>query len=113
MELCPDAKILAQHLCHIELERLSFIGPEEFVEAFARENSHSKASAKGPKKTQNLESYVQWFNRLSYFVGSEICKVFDFCSAFLYFSISSVTQFLISSNQLFLAHKKEGSCQSD
>lgn len=95
MELCPDANILAQHLCHIELERLSFIGPEEFVEAFARENSHSKASVKGPKKTQNLESYVQWFNRLSYFVGSEICKVLDLCSvfSFWYFQCDTVTNF--------------------
>lgn len=27
------------------------------------------------KKTRNLESYVQWFNRLSYFVATEVCKV--------------------------------------
>ncbi len=25
------------------------------------------------KKTNNLEAYVQWFNRLSYFVATEIC----------------------------------------
>ena len=27
------------------------------------------------KKTNNLEAYVQWFNRLSYFVATEICMV--------------------------------------
>lgn len=75
MELCPDPKVLAQHLCHIELERLSFIGSEEFVQAFAQENVASESPSIDAKKTQNLESYVQWFNRLSYLVGSEICKV--------------------------------------
>lgn len=27
------------------------------------------------KRTNNLESYVQWFNRLSYFIATEICMV--------------------------------------
>lgn len=78
MELCPDPKVLAQHLCHIELERLSFIGPEEFVQTFIHENlgqSQQNTTSVDAKKTCNLESYVQWFNRLSYLVGSEICKV--------------------------------------
>lgn len=35
-ELCPSASVLAQQLTHVELERLSFIGPEEFVQAFAK-----------------------------------------------------------------------------
>lgn len=74
MELCPEPKILAQQLCHIELERLYYIGPEEFVQAFVQEHS-SGEHCTDKKKTCNLESYVQWFNRLSYLVGSEICRV--------------------------------------
>lgn len=75
MELCPDPKILAQHLCHVELERLSFIGPEEFVQTFAQENEACETNLANAKKTKNLEAYIDWFNRLSYLVGSEICKV--------------------------------------
>nr|CAD7593738.1 unnamed protein product [Timema genevievae] len=73
-ELCPNPALLAQQLTHIELERLSYIGPEEFVQAFAKENPHLETSFKDMKKTRNLESYVQWFNRLSYFVATEVCK---------------------------------------
>lgn len=75
IEMCPNAAELAQQLTHIELERLSFIGPEEFVQAFAKENPHVEPSLKEMKKTRNLEAYVQWFNRLSYFVATHICKV--------------------------------------
>ncbi|KAK7866810.1 hypothetical protein R5R35_005243 [Gryllus longicercus] len=73
-ELCPSPTLLAQQLTHIELERLSYIGPEEFVQAFAKDNPHLETSFKDMKKTRNLESYVQWFNRLSYFVATEVCK---------------------------------------
>ncbi|XP_031783068.1 uncharacterized protein LOC100119697 isoform X1 [Nasonia vitripennis] len=73
-ELCPSATVLAQQLTHVELERLSYIGPEEFVQAFAKESPHLETSFKDMKKTRNLESYVQWFNRLSYFVATEVCK---------------------------------------
>ncbi|GLH05570.1 Ras-GEF domain-containing family member 1B [Gryllus bimaculatus] len=66
--------ILTLQLTHIELERLSYIGPEEFVQAFAKDNPHLETSFKDMKKTRNLESYVQWFNRLSYFVATEVCK---------------------------------------
>lgn len=93
-ELCTGPLQLAHQLTHIELERLSHIGAEEFVQAFAKENllvmpgseSQSRppaasattaatASTADIKKTRNLESYVQWFNRLSYLVASEIVKV--------------------------------------
>jgi hypothetical protein len=76
-ELCPSPALLAQQLTHVELERLSYIGPEEFVQAFAKENPHLETSFKDMKKTRNLESYVQWFNRLSYFVATEVCKVIN------------------------------------
>lgn len=73
-ELCPSPTLLAHQLTHIELERLSHIGPEEFVQAFANENAYAE-SVNDMKKTRNLESYVQWFNRLSYLVATEIVKV--------------------------------------
>ncbi|CAG7827417.1 unnamed protein product [Allacma fusca] len=72
--ICPDPKMLAKQLTHIELERLSYIGAEEFVQAFAKDSAQVESSYKELKKTRNLESYVQWFNRLSYYVATEICK---------------------------------------
>ena len=38
-EVCPNPLVLAQQLTHIELERLSMIGAEEFVQAFAKDNT--------------------------------------------------------------------------
>ena len=73
LEACPSALVMAQQLTHIELERLSYIGPEEFVQAFAKDNLES--TYKDLKKTNNLESYVQWFNRLSYLVATQACSV--------------------------------------
>lgn len=73
-EVCPAPLVLAQQLTHIELERLSMIGPEEFVQAFAKDGeSNTETAYKDMKKTNNLEAYVQWFNRLSYFVATEVC----------------------------------------
>lgn len=74
-EICNNPAILAQQLTQVELERLSYIGPEEFVQAFAKENPHLETSFKDLKKTHNLEQYVQWFNRLSYFVATQVCRV--------------------------------------
>ncbi|XP_059617832.1 ras-GEF domain-containing family member 1B-like [Phlebotomus argentipes] len=92
-DICPNPTVLAHQLTHIELERLSYIGPEEFVQAFSKENppnltatdastAHHSAhvpgtpgsSAGDAKKTRNLESYVQWFNRLSYMVATSIVR---------------------------------------
>lgn len=83
-ELCSNsAAQLAQQLTHIELERLAHIGPEEFVQSFAKETLPSdmqqqqqQQQTPDVKKTRNLESYVQWFNRLSYLVATDIVKVF-------------------------------------
>ncbi|XP_010084044.1 PREDICTED: LOW QUALITY PROTEIN: ras-GEF domain-containing family member 1B-like, partial [Pterocles gutturalis] len=73
--VCNDPYALAQQLTHIELERLNYIGPEEFVQAFVQKDPldndqlcHSQAV-----KTRHLEAYVEWFNRLSYLVATEIC----------------------------------------
>ncbi|XP_037779409.1 ras-GEF domain-containing family member 1B-like [Penaeus monodon] len=67
-----QAHVMAQQLTHIELEKLSFIGPEEFVQAFAKDNLD--ACYKDLKKTSNLESYIQWFNRLSYLVATHASR---------------------------------------
>lgn len=75
-EVCTSPAQLAHQLTHIELERLSHIGPEEFVQAFAKEQQHDTNESGGDmKKTRNLESYVAWFNRLSSLVAQEIVKV--------------------------------------
>ncbi|KAK3579555.1 hypothetical protein CHS0354_028394 [Potamilus streckersoni] len=74
MEVCPSPLQLAQQLTHIELERLGQIGPEEFLQAFAKESKDSKTTYRDMKKTSNLEAYVQWFNRLSYLVATEVCS---------------------------------------
>ncbi|XP_072108000.1 ras-GEF domain-containing family member 1B-A isoform X1 [Mobula birostris] len=73
--ICNDPYTLAQQLTHIELERLSHIGPEEFVQTFVHKDSldNNKTCFNDMKKTSNLEAYVEWFNRLSYLVATEIC----------------------------------------
>ncbi|XP_076057690.1 uncharacterized protein LOC143035072 isoform X4 [Oratosquilla oratoria] len=71
-EICASPLVMAQQLTHIELERLSFIGPEEFVQAFAKDNLDT--SYKDLKRTCNLEAYIQWFNRLSYLVATHACS---------------------------------------
>lgn len=74
MEVCQSPLELAQQLTHIELDRLSHIGPEEFVQAFSKEATTKETTYIDMKKTSNLEAYVHWFNRLSYFVTTEICS---------------------------------------
>ena len=73
-EECSSPLVMAQQLTHIELERLSFIGPEEFVQGFARD-TNIDSSYKDLKKTNNLEVYVQWFNKLSYLVATQAVSV--------------------------------------
>uniref|UniRef100_A0A673X3F0 RasGEF domain family, member 1Bb n=1 Tax=Salmo trutta TaxID=8032 RepID=A0A673X3F0_SALTR len=74
LSVCDDAFILAQQLTHIELDRLSFIGPEEFIQAFGvKDPLDNHKSFFRKRRTTNLEAYVAWFNRLSYLVATEIC----------------------------------------
>ncbi|XP_028851072.1 ras-GEF domain-containing family member 1B-A isoform X1 [Denticeps clupeoides] len=75
LSLCSDPFTLAQQLTHIELERLSYIGPEEFIQAFGPKDplDNDKSCFGGHKKAGNLQTYVEWFNRLSYLVATEIC----------------------------------------
>ena len=75
-------------------ERLRQIGPEEFVQAFAKEEKTSKKTVFcDMKRTSNLEAYVQWFNRLSYLVASEICSVSNLfcCAGYLNFKGQNMT----------------------
>nr|XP_033770433.1 ras-GEF domain-containing family member 1B isoform X1 [Geotrypetes seraphini] len=73
--VCNDPYTLAQQLTHIELDRLTYIGPEEFVQAFVQKDpmDNDKSCYGDRRKTRNLEAYVEWFNRLSYLVATEIC----------------------------------------
>uniref|UniRef100_A0A8C1WIA5 RasGEF domain family, member 1Bb n=1 Tax=Cyprinus carpio TaxID=7962 RepID=A0A8C1WIA5_CYPCA len=74
LNLCDDPFVFAQQLTHIEMERLSYIGPEEFVRAFAQKRpSDNHKSLFSKRKASNLEAYVEWFNRLSYLTATEIC----------------------------------------
>jgi len=87
--------VIAQQLTHLELQYLSFIGPDEFVNAFARDSSSSssakssedskastdsartetvEARLRAGKKTSNLEAYISWFNRLSFLIASSVCR---------------------------------------
>uniref|UniRef100_A0A8C8FN45 Ras-GEF domain-containing protein n=1 Tax=Oncorhynchus tshawytscha TaxID=74940 RepID=A0A8C8FN45_ONCTS len=76
LSICNDPYTLAQQLTYIELEHLSHIGPEEFVQAFVQKDkldSTQPCFSEQKKKTTNLEAYVRWFNRLCYLVATEIC----------------------------------------
>lgn len=74
---------LANQLTVVELHRLSFVGPEEFVQTFAPPQPGQSTSKKNislhhveTKSTKNLEAYADWFNRLSYLVATDILKVY-------------------------------------
>ncbi|KAF7649272.1 hypothetical protein LDENG_00144220 [Lucifuga dentata] len=73
--ICSDPFTVALQLTHIELERLSYIGPEEFIQAFIQKDAldNDKSCFSNQKKASSLEAYVEWFNRLSYLVATEIC----------------------------------------
>ncbi|XP_015256799.1 PREDICTED: ras-GEF domain-containing family member 1C isoform X2 [Cyprinodon variegatus] len=76
LSICNDPYTLAQQLTHVELEHLSHIGPEEFVQAFVQKDpldGTQPSFSEQKKKTSNLEAYVRWFNRLCYLVATEIC----------------------------------------
>ncbi|XP_061644619.1 ras-GEF domain-containing family member 1C-like [Phyllopteryx taeniolatus] len=77
LSICNDPYTLAQQLTHVELEHLSHIGPEEFVQAFVQKDpldgTRQQPCFSDQKKTSNLEAYVRWFNRLCYLVATEIC----------------------------------------
>ncbi|CAL1616513.1 unnamed protein product [Knipowitschia caucasica] len=63
----------AQQLTHIELERLSYVEPEEFVEVFMSRGAEDGTEGGHSPRSRPLQAYVQWFNRLSLLVATEIC----------------------------------------
>uniref|UniRef100_A0A3B3E036 RasGEF domain family member 1B n=1 Tax=Oryzias melastigma TaxID=30732 RepID=A0A3B3E036_ORYME len=75
LSICSDPFTVAQQLTHIELERLSYIGPAELVQAFVQKDplDNDESCFSDRKKASNLGAYVDWFNRLSYLVATEIC----------------------------------------
>ncbi|XP_045069963.1 ras-GEF domain-containing family member 1B-A isoform X2 [Coregonus clupeaformis] len=75
LSICNDPFTMAQQLTHIELERLSYIEPEEFIQAFEKKDllDNDKSCFSDHKKASSLEAYVEWFNRLSFLVATEIC----------------------------------------
>ncbi|CAF2101263.1 unnamed protein product [Rotaria magnacalcarata] len=80
-EQCPCPKEFAHQLTHIELDRLKAIGAEEFIHMRSSDSSSASdsRSTKSSSTTLNawtycLEAYVNWSNRLSSFVTTEIIK---------------------------------------
>jgi len=90
---CPSSIFFAQQLTQIELDRLKSVGAEELIQYYLIKLSQEESvvnstrldgSMSGdetrkkicfdPKLTICLESYIQWFNRLTYFVTTEIVK---------------------------------------
>ncbi|GAB6024636.1 hypothetical protein CHUAL_009778 [Chamberlinius hualienensis] len=72
-DICPRPDILAQQLTLIELEKLGRICPEEFVNSLATHPLHYKVSPRESTVTKNVEAYVAFFNRISYFVATQVC----------------------------------------
>ncbi|CAB0012491.1 unnamed protein product, partial [Nesidiocoris tenuis] len=73
-ELCGSAECMAQQLTHIELERLSYIGAEEFVQTFAIQTPLLDPSYKDPRITTNYEVYLEWSTRLKRLVITDIVR---------------------------------------
>uniref|UniRef100_A0AC34QW15 Ras-GEF domain-containing protein n=1 Tax=Panagrolaimus sp. JU765 TaxID=591449 RepID=A0AC34QW15_9BILA len=72
--LCSDPLIVAQQLAHIELERLSMIGADEFVELLKIGKIDDLGFVPQNAKTANIRHYVEWFNQLTTLVATEILR---------------------------------------
>lgn len=71
-EICIDPLIMAQQLTIMELEKLSKVSAEQFIERFIAEDvTVSKMDLTSNQSP--IEIYVGWFNRLSRLVATEIC----------------------------------------
>ncbi|CAF0842167.1 unnamed protein product [Adineta steineri] len=92
---CPTSISLAQQLAHIELDRLKPIGAEELIQYFIAKSAseearahpnrihHNQTTSSNAKSlniihdiklTTTFETYIQWSNRLTFFVTTEIVK---------------------------------------
>lgn len=72
--LCSDPLTVAQQLAHIELERLSMIGADEFVELLKLGKLDDLGFVPQNAKTANIRYYVEWFNQLTSLVATEILR---------------------------------------
>ena len=71
-DICTDPVNMAMQLTIMELEKLSKVSPEQFIERFIAEDiTVSKLDL--TKQVSPVEIYVSWFNRLSLLVATEIC----------------------------------------
>ncbi|KAH8378476.1 hypothetical protein KR093_011607 [Drosophila rubida] len=83
---CPTATQYAQILCRLEKKLAKHIGAEEFLQCSSmilldKQKKWDQPSAAGgppgvqdPKKTCNLETYLDWSSRLRLFVCNEILQ---------------------------------------
>ncbi|XP_002003723.3 uncharacterized protein LOC6577786 [Drosophila mojavensis] len=83
---CPTATQYAQILCRLEKKLAKHIGPEEFVQCSSMVlldkqkkwdqpiSSSGPPGVQDPKKTCNLETYLDWSARLRLFVCNEILQ---------------------------------------
>lgn len=74
--LCDDAKVVAQQLTHIEMERFSMVGVDEIVQSLASDPlSEIGRHSKNKEGTiSSISFYIEWFNRLSAFAAIEVLK---------------------------------------
>ncbi|MEQ2214695.1 hypothetical protein XENOCAPTIV_016896 [Xenoophorus captivus] len=59
LSVCDDPFILAQQLTHIELDRLSFIGPEEFIQSFAMKDPLENHKVSLSENILSIVSFLQ------------------------------------------------------
>ncbi|CAF1150413.1 unnamed protein product [Adineta ricciae] len=91
IDQCSTPILFAEQVTHIELSRLKAIGAEEILQYFITKSANEDARAETKeikasgqlkssqvahdiKLTFNFETYIQWFNRLTFFVATEIVK---------------------------------------
>lgn len=73
-DVCQDPVQTAEQLTLIELDKMSMLNPEQFVEKFIAEDiTCSRLDLTDSNHATTLELYVSWFNRLSYLIATEIC----------------------------------------
>ncbi|KAK0399452.1 hypothetical protein QR680_003057 [Steinernema hermaphroditum] len=65
--------VIAQQLTHIELERLSMIGADEFILALAA-NKIDSGGKLNCEQTGNIGHYVDWFNQVTDMIAGEILR---------------------------------------
>ena len=76
LSLTSTPREAAEQLIIIEQERFSAIGANEFIETFVKDEDDAQTH-NTYESSSNIEAYIAWFNRLSYFVSTEICCTTD------------------------------------